>query len=329
MFSIFRDPKMSTSPFLNEVRAALRIKHYSYATEKVYIEWVKRYIRFHGKQHPSTLTTGHIKAFLSHLAVNRNVAAATQNQALNALNFMYRHVLERELGDISGTIRAKKPRRLPVVLSRSEVRLLLNVLAPGHWLHGALMYGSGLRVNEVARLRIKDIDFDQSRLLIRSGKGDKDRATILPDELVEHLKNAVENSRLIFQQDRDADIPGVQLPYALDRKYPNAGKTLAWHYLFPSGVLSIDPRTGIKRRHHIDASTIQKAVKNAVRKSGIAKPATSHTLRHSFATHLLEDGYDIRTVQELLGHKDVKTTQIYTHVMNKGANAVRSPLNGL
>ena len=321
---------MSTpSPFLNEVIKAVRVRHYSIRTEQAYVGWVKRYIIFHGKRHPRNMGVEEVSAFLSHLAMDRNVAASTQNQALNALVFLYKAVLDMPLGDLQGVVRAKKPRRLPVVLSRSEVMLLLRNLQGRHWLVACLLYGSGLRLMECVRLRVKDLDFEHRAVIVREGKGGKDRIVTLPDELIVPLQRHLGNARNIHDKDLSDGYGAVWLPHALARKYPNAPAQWGWQYVFPATRRSQDPRSNVVRRHHIDESTIQKAVKLAIRKAGIEKPASCHTLRHSFATHLLERGMDIRTVQEQLGHKDVRTTQLYTHLLKRGGNAVRSPLSGV
>lgn len=315
------------SPFMESVRRVLRTHHYSYRTEQAYLHWIKRFIFYHDKRHPKDMGAAEVGEFLSHLANDKYVAAATQNQALNALNFLYTKVLDKPIGELHGVVRAKKPKRLPVVLTKNEVRRLLGQLDEVYWLIGSLLYGSGLRLMECLRLRIKDVEFNQQTITVRSGKGDKDRVTVMPAKLVDPLRHQVDHVRLLHERDMQMGHGSVAMPYSLARKYPNAQYELAWKFLFPARGLSRDPRTTVVRRHHVHQSNVQKAIKQAVRKANIAKPASSHTLRHSFATHLLEDGYDIRTVQELLGHKDVRTTQIYTHVMNKGANAVRSPLD--
>ena len=317
------------SPFLKEIRHAIRVRHYSVRTEETYVDWIKRFILFNGKRHPRDMGELEVGRFLTYLAVQRKVAASTQNQALNALVFLYKRVLNRPLGEIEGVVRAKRPQRLPVVLSRQEVKRLLRNLNGAHWLAACLMYGSGLRLMECVRLRVKDIDFDHRAILVRSGKGDKDRVVTLPDELIPVLRRQLEAVRNIHEKDLADGFGAVYLPHALARKYPNAPSQWAWQYVFPASRRSIDPRSGFERRHHIDESSIQKAIKLAIRKSEIHKPASCHTLRHSFATHLLESGSDIRTVQEQLGHKDVRTTQIYTHVINRGGSAVISPLTGL
>ena len=314
-----------SSPFINEVRNAIRVRHYSIRTEQTYIQWIKRFIYFHKMKHPKDMTTKEVNAFLTHLAVNRNVAANTQNQALNAINFLYRHVLLQPLEGISA-VRATKKQKLPVVLSTDEVRALLKQLDGIHWLAVCLMYGSGLRLMECCRLRVMHLDFDHRAIHVINGKGAKDRVVTLPDNLIKPLQLHLCAVKNIHNKDLADGFGDVFLPHALARKYRNAGKAWAWQYIFPATRRSTDPYSGVMRRHHIDESAIQKAVKNAVRKAEIFKPASCHTLRHSFATHLLERGADIRTVQEQLGHKDVKTTQIYTHVLQRGGNVVRSPL---
>ena len=317
------------SPFLQEVRNAIRLRHYSIRTEQAYVDWIRRFIFFHGKRHPREMAEVEVRSFLTHLAVERNVAASTQNQALNALVFLYKIVLGQPLGEISEVVRAKKPQRLPVVLTRDEVRQLLQHLDGNHWLAACLMYGSGLRLMECVRLRVKDLDFDHRAIFVRDGKGAKDRVVTLPDELIPVLRRHLEAVCNIHRKDLADGFGAVFLPHALERKYPHAPAEWGWQYVFPATKRSMDPRSGKEQRHHIDESSVQKAVKLAIRKSGIHKPASCHSLRHSFATHLLERGMDIRTVQEQLGHKDVRTTQIYTHVLNRGGNAVISPLNGL
>ena len=316
------------SPFLEQLRQAIRLKHYSIRTEQAYVGWARRYILFHHKRHPNDMSEKEVSSFLSHLAINKNVAPSTQNQALNALVFMYKHVLNQPLGNLDA-VRAKKPQKLPVVLTQSEVRQFFIALGTHHWLPIALLYGSGLRLMECVRLRVKDLDFDHCAVLVRDGKGGKDRVTTLAQEILHPLKRHLGTVKNIHQKDIGDGFGHVYLPYALSRKYPNAAQEWAWQYVFPASNRSTDPRTGIIRRHHICENSIQKAVKIAVRKAGINKPASCHTLRHSFATHLLERGMDIRTVQEQLGHKDLRTTQIYTHVIQRGGNAVLSPLSGL
>jgi integron integrase len=293
------------------------------------LEWVRRFILYHGKRHPVELGETEVSGFLSYLAVNRNVAASTQNQALNALVFLYRNVLGRPLGNTIDGVRARKPKRLPVVLSQGEIRELLRHLDGNHWLPVCLLYGSGLRLMECLRLRVKDLDFGHRAILVRQGKGGKDRVVTLPDEIIQPLQRHLEAVRNTHAKDLQDGFGKVYLPHALARKYPNAAGEWGWQYVFPASKRSIDPRSGVERRHHLDESSLQKAVKVAVRKAGIHKPASCHSLRHSFATHLLERGMDIRTVQEQMGHKDVRTTQIYTHVLQRGGNAVVSPLGGV
>jgi integron integrase len=312
---------------LEQVRDVIRIKHYSIRTEQAYLQWIRRYILFHGKRHPSELGSEHLSTFLSHLAVRGNVAASTQNQALNAILFLYREVLKHKLPSVEGVQRAKRPQHLPVVLTRAEIKRVLAQLEGTVWLMAALTYGGGLRLLECLRLRVKDLDFDRCEMTIRDGKGQKDRVTMLPRTLIEPLRTHLSRVRLLHERDLEEGYGRVYLPFALDRKYPNADRDWAWQYVFPASRRSIDPRARIGRRHHASTDVLQRAIKNAVRAAGIVKPASVHTLRHSFATHLLESGYDIRTVQELLGHSDVKTTMIYTHVLNRGGRGVLSPLD--
>lgn len=319
----------STSPFLQQVRNAIRVRHYSIRTEQAYVDWIQRFILFHGKRHPNELGEADVGRFLTWLAVERNVAPSTQNQALNALVFLYRHVIDRPLGDITNAARAKKPQKLPVVLTQDETKRLFRHLDGNQWLPVCLLYGSGLRLMECLRLRVKDLDFDHRAIVVRCGKGGKDRVVTLPDVLVVPLQRHLESVRNLHEKDLRDGFGAVYLPYALARKYPNAPKSWAWQYVFPAAKRSTDPRTAVVRRHHLDDSCLQKAVKQAVLRAGIHKPASCHTLRHSFATHLLERGMDIRTVQEQLGHKDLRTTQIYTHVLQRGGNAVISPLGDI
>jgi integron integrase len=312
---------------IDQVRDVLRKKHYSYKTEKSYIHWIKRYIYFNDLVHPKELGEKEISRFISHLAMNRNVAASTQNQALNAIVFLYKHVLFIELGDFGHMERARRPKRLPVVLSQKEVEQVLANITGRKGLMAKLLYGCGLRIVECLRLRVKDIDFDMNQVVVRDGKGEKDRVTMLPESIKPRLKEHLKKVKIIHQQDLKINLGEVELPFALARKYKNAAKEWHWQYVFPSDKLSIDPRTGKRGRHHLDESILQKAIKNAGRKAGVTKPVSPHAFRHSFATHLLENGYDIRTVQQLLGHNDVTTTMIYTHVMNKGGMATKSPLD--
>ena len=312
---------------IEQVRRRLRVKHYSLRTEAIYLGWIRRFILANGKRHPRDMGAPEIESFLSALANEGRVAASTQNQALSALLFLYREVLDIELPWLDHLTRAKRPRRLPTVLSVAEVNAILAQMDGRPWLIASLLYGTGLRLMECLRLRIKDVDFRRSEILVRDGKGGKDRRTMLPRTLVEPLQREVERTRLLHQSDLAAGYGAAWLPHALARKYPSAPREFAWQYVFASGQRSIDPRDGIERRHHFDDGILSRALKAACRKAGIDKPVSAHTLRHSFATHLLEAGYDIRTIQELLGHKDVSTTQIYTHVLNRGGGGVLSPLD--
>ena len=322
--------KAKTAPrLLDQLREAIRRRYYSRRTEEAYVHWVRRFVYFSGRRHPRELGESEVTAFLTHLAVERNVATATQNQALSALLFLYRHVLQLDLGWLKGIERASRLPRMPTVLSRAEVERVLAQLQGTRWLIASLLYGSGLRVLECLRLRVKDVDFSYLQILVRDGKGDKDRVTMLPEKLVGPLRAHLARVRGLHARDLEEGFGEVELPFALARKYPRAGKEWAWQYVFPSARRSVDPREGVMRRHHLDESVPQRAVKEALRACGIAKHASCHTLRHSFATHLLESGYDIRTLQELLGHSDVSTTMIYTHVLNKGGRGVKSPLDRL
>ena len=313
--------------FLDQIAAACRIKHYSLKTERSYIGWARRFILFHNKNHPKDMAGPEIQAFLTHLAKDRAVAASTQNQALNAIIFMYREVVRTDIGDIGQFARAKRPRHLPVVLTRDEVCRLLACIEGTDQLMAELIYGSGMRLTECLRLRIKDVELEKGTITVRSGKGDKDRLTILPEKLRGILKLRLERLKVLHDRDRADNLPGVELPLAYARKAPEAGKTFPWQWLFPARELSRDPRSGIVRRHYVHEGRLQRAIKQAVRTARIHKPATTHTLRHSFATHLLEAGTDIRTIQDLLGHRSVETTMIYTHVMNRPGLGVRSPLD--
>ena len=317
------------SQLIAQLRDAIRVRHYSARTEQAYVAWTKRFIRFHGMTHPKDLDANAVATFLTWLAVERNVSASTQNQALNALTFLYKDVLERPLEFIQGVVRAKRPMRLPAVFTEEEVMRVLAALNGQSWLMAALLYGSGLRLMECVRLRVKDIDFEHRCVVVRDGKGAKDRVVTLADALVPHLREQITRVRRLHERDLAAGFGEVWLPDALARKYVNAPRELAWQYVFPARSRSADPRTGIIARHHVDESALQKAVKVAITSAGISKKASCHTFRHSFATHLLSSGADIRTVQEQLGHKDVRTTQIYTHLLGRGANAVTSPLNRL
>ena len=313
---------------LDRVRDRVRVKHYSIRTEQAYCDWIRRFIVFHGKRHPSELGAMDVEAFLTALAVRSKVAASTQNQAKSALLFLYREVLGVELPWLDGMQKAKSPVHLPVVLTRSEVARVLARLEGVHRLIGSLLYGTGLRIMEAMRLRVKDIEFSRREILVRDGKGNKDRVTMLPVRLAAPLRAQIDHARELHRGDLADGFGEVWLPFALDRKYPGAAREWYWQYVFPAGARSIDPRDGVVRRHHLADQAFQRAMKNAVRGARIEKPATPHSLRHSFATHLLESGYDIRTVQELLGHSDVSTTMIYTHVLNRGGRGVVSPLDG-
>jgi len=314
---------------LDQVRQAIRTRHYSPKTEESYVHWIKRFIFFHKKRHPAEMGEKEIAQFLSSLASELHVSAATQNQALNGVLFLYREVLRKEIGYVDGVIRAKRPHRLPVVLTRQEVKSTLVALGQSDWLMVMLLYGAGLRLMECLQLRVKDIDFASNQILVLAGKGDKDRHTMLPTAVKDRLAKHLGAIKRQHQSDLERGMGRVALPNALERKYPNTGKEWGWQWVFPATSHYTDPVTGERRRHHLHESVLQKAVKEAVRKAGIPKPATPHTFRHSFATHLLEDGYDIRTVQELLGHRDVSTTMIYTHVLNRGGRGVNSPADRL
>ena len=322
-------PSDSPKPpkLLEQVIARLRVKHYSLSTEKVYVDWIKRFVWFHGKRHPKELGAADVEAFLSHLAVERSVSASTQNQAKSALLFLYKEVLQLELPWLDNVTQAKAPKRLPVVMTENEVRAVLARLDGAVWLICSLLYGSGLRIMECLRLRVKDVDLERCEILVREGKGFKDRITMLPTSLVQSLKQQLERVKTLHDEDLLKGYGDVFMPMALDKKYPKAGKAWGWQYIFPSRNMSVDPRSGVVGRHHADDKTIQRAMKKAVTAAEVTKFATPHTFRHSFATHLLQSGYDIRTVQELLGHSDVSTTMIYTHVLNKGGRGVVSPLD--
>jgi len=323
-------PNKNTPPkLLDQVRDRIRVKHYSIRTETQYVQWIKRFILFHNKRHPQEMGNTEVEAFLTHLAVDGQVSASTQNQALSALLFLYKEVLAIDLPWLNNVVRAKQPQRLPVVLTRSEVREVLARMKGVHGLMANMLYGTGMRLMECVRLRVKDVDFERNEILIRDGKGGKDRVTMLPSTVVAGLQTHLEQRRILFDDDYRTGKTNVFLPDALAQKYPNVATEWCWQYIFPAGSYSRDPRSGVERRHHIDEKLLQRAMKKAVQAAGITKPATPHTLRHSFATHLLEAGYDIRTVQELLGHSDVSTTMIYTHVLNKGGRGVLSPLDQL
>jgi len=313
----------------DQVRHAIRVRHYSIRTEEAYMAWIKRFILFHNGRHAEGMGAAEIQQFLTHLAVKENVSASTQNQALCAIIFLYKRVLNVELPEFEEIEWAKKPKKLPVVFSKEEVKSVLSQLSGAYWIMANLLYGSGLRLIECLRLRVKDIDFDRKEITVRSGKGERDRVTVLPEivhvPLVKHLNKV----KRLHESDLRNGFGGVYLPYALERKYPNADREWGWQWVFPASDISEDPRTGKRRRHHLHESVLQKAVRAAIKKTGITKPGGCHTFRHSFATHLLAGGYDIRTVQELLGHQNVATTMIYTHVLNKGRLAVESPADKL
>jgi integron integrase len=312
---------------LDQVRDVLRRRHYSYQTEKTYIQWIKRFVAFHHMKPPRDMGASEVEAFLTHLAVEQNVAPSTQNQAFSALIFLYREVYQRDTNWNLDAERATPTRYLPTVLTLEEVQSILKLLPGVYQLIAKVLYGSGLRLSEGFRLRVKDLDFTQHQIVVRDAKGRKSRVTMLPGSLMEPLKQHLQGVKYLHQQDLKQGYGSVYLPYALERKYPNAEREWVWQYVFPASSRSIDPRSGICRRHHLHESGLQKEVKRAVRIVGIEKRVSCHTFRHSFATHLLQNGYDIRTVQELLGHKDVKTTMIYTHVLNRGGLGVRSPLD--
>lgn len=323
------EPASSTNALLDRVRQAIRLQHYSHKTEEAYVGWIKRFITFQHDRHPAEIAEKEIGQYLSVLATRFRVSASTQNQALNAVLFLYHEVLGKQIGYVNGVVRAKRPQRLPVVLTREEVKALLSQLDGTAWLMATLLYGAGLRLMECCRLRVKDLDLARNQLVVRAGKGNKDRYTILPAAVKEPLARHLEENRRQHQYDLERGLGRVDLPNALGRKYPQANKEWGWQWVFPASRYYTDPTTREQYRHHLHETVIQKAVKEAARKAGIAKPASCHTFRHSFATHLLEDGYDIRTVQELLGHKEVSTTMIYTHVLNRGERGVCSPADRL
>jgi len=318
---------MPTPKLLDQVRTVIRVKHFSLSTEKAYVTWIRRFILFHGKRHPQYLGEEEIRQFISHLAVDAKISASTQTVALSALLFLYREVLKKDLPHVENIERAKRSKRLPVVFTRNEVQAVLARLNGTPHLIASLLYGSGLRLMEGVRLRVKDVDFERYELIIRQGKGAQDRVTMLPTSTVAPLKEQLQKVRVLHQADLKVGLGAVDLPFALAKKYPGAAKQWGWQYVFPAAKRSRDPRSGIERRHHILADQVQRAVKTAIVLAQLNRNGSCHSLRHSFATHLLEDGYDIRTVQELLGHKDVRTTMIYTHVLNRGGLGVRSPLD--
>lgn len=318
---------MAAPRLLDQVRTVARLKHLSLSTERAYVNWIKRYILYQRKRRPAEMGEAEMRGFLSDPAVNRRVAASTQTVAVSALLFLYRDVLRVELSYVSGIERAKRPRRLPVVFSRTETHSVLSRLTGTHHLAAGLLYGAGLRLMECLRLRVKDVDFAASQINVRAGKGEKDRVTVLPQALSRPLQEHLARVKLLHEDDLRQGYGEAALPYAPARKYPGAAREWGWQYVFPSAKLSRDPRAGIGRRHHISADNVQRAIKRAIRQAGMAKRGSCHTLRHSFATHLIESGYDIRTVQELLGHSDVRTTMLYTHVLNRGGRGAHSPLD--
>lgn len=313
---------------LDQVREVIRMKHYSIRTEQAYVEWIKRFIFFHQKRHPADMAEPEIRAFISELASKKQVTASTQTVALSAILFLYREVLKKELPFVQGIERARKAERRPVVFTSAEVKEVLSRLDGVNYLVATLLYGAGLRLMDALRLRVKDIDFARNEITVREGKGEKDRVTMLPQSIKAQLQDHLKKVKVIHDGDLRSGLGEAYLPNALERKYRKAAQEWIWQYVFPSRSLSVDPRSGNKRRHHISQEQVQRGVKNAIKQAGIGKNGSCHTLRHSFATHLLENGYDIRTVQELLGHRDVRTTMIYTHVLNKGGRGVRSPLDG-
>ena len=325
--AVVPNPKLK---LMDQVREIMRLRHYSIRTERCYGDWIRRYIKFHGMRSRADLdrAEGKIETFLSDLAVNGNVAVSTQNQAFNALLFLYHEVLHQELGSIEA-VRATRPARVPLVMTPDEVKAVIQAMTGAPQLLAKLLYGAGLRLMEVLRLRVQDVDFGMKQITVRDGKGFKDRYTVLPEAVVAPLREHLERVRLIHAEDLKKGYGAVYLPYALERKYRNAARDWRWQYVFPARDLSIDPRTGIRRRHHLDEATINKAIKAAVARVGLTKRASSHTFRHSFATHALQRGADIRTIQELLGHEDVSTTMIYTHVLRTGGSGMKSPLDCL
>ena len=317
-----KSPKLA-----DRIREVIRLKHYSLRTEKSYLSWIKRYMLYHHMRHPREMGIEEIESFLSHLAIDRKVSSSTQNQAFNAILFLYRHVLSIDLDGSIDAVRAKRPGRIPVVMSHDEAMRVIASIEGTHKLMAQLLYGSGLRLMECTRLRVKDVDFAMHTITIQDGKGGKGRVVMLPEVLQQPLADHLKRVRVMFDHDMGNGLKGVSLPYALEKKYPNAPKQWGWQYVFPARGCSTDPRSGDMRRHHAHPSNLQKAVRKAAKLARIHKPIGCHTFRHSFATRLLEQGYDIRTVQELLGHKNVNTTMVYTHVMQRGAGAVKSPLD--
>ncbi len=328
--SLVLPPSPAAPPrLLTQLRDRLRVKHYSLRTEQSYVDWARRFIVFHDKQHPRDLGGPHVEAFLTHLATQRQVSASTQAQARSAILFLYKEVLAITLPWLDDVVLAHQSRRLPVVLTPHEVRALLMELKGTMHLVASLLYGTGMRLLEGLRLRVKDVEFMRREIIIREGKGSKDRVTVLPENLIAPLREQIQTAKRLHAADLSAGQANVHLPHALARKYPHAAQSWGWQFVFPSAHLSHDPRTGALRRHHLHESSVQKAIAVAAKKAALHKPCSPHVLRHSFATHMLQNGYDIRTVQELLGHADVKTTMIYTHVLNKGGRGVLSPLDNL
>jgi integron integrase len=321
------DGKAQWKTVAEEMRHALRLRHRAARTEEAYLSWLRKYYLFLNGKAPYSIDSSHVKDFMTYLAVEKNVAESTQNQAFNAILFLYRHVLDKSIDDINDAIRADKPKRLPVVLTKDEVKRLFACMSGTDLLIAKIMYGTGLRLTECLQLRVQDLDFGRGVVIVRMGKGKKDRETVFPEKLKPALKGHLEKVREIYERDRKNDLPGVQLPYALERKYPNAGKEWIWFWVFPAEKISMDPRTHVVRRHHCYTQSVQRAIGQARKQAGIPKRVTTHTLRHSFATHLLENGYDIRTIQDLLGHSDIKTIMIYTHVARKNKRGVKSPLD--
>ena len=321
------NPPLQSTRLLDQLRERIRYLHFSINTEKTYVYWARLFIRWHKLRHPGEMGKPEVEAFLKWLANDKGVSSSTHRQALSAILFLYKEVLGSELPWLDEIGRPKARERLPTVLSRTEIEQILSVMDGELALVAKLLYGTGMRLREGLRLRVKDLDFDHRAIIVREGKGGKDRVVMLPDALENPIREQLARARVLWSSDRAAQLPGVSMPYALARKYPRAASTWAWHWVFPSPTLSVDPRSGIKRRHHLYPERLQRAIKKAVSRAGITKPVSAHTLRHSFATHLLSDGYDIRTVQELLGHSDVKTTMIYTHVLKRGGRGVRSPLD--
>lgn len=322
-------PDTPPPKLLDIMAEELRARHYSARTEKAYLLWVRRFIRFHRLRHPAEMGADEINAFVTNLAVSGGVSASTQTQALSAVLFLYRYVLGYDIGEMHGLVRAKRSEHIPVVMTRAEVRAVLAELSGEYWLMASIMYGCGLRLSECLRLRVQDVDFSGNEILVRDGKGAKDRVTMLPESLKGPLRDQLRRARVVWERDRAAGWGRVVMPGALDRKYPAAAADWKWQWVFPQERRWRDPATGQQGRHHVHATSLQRAVKEAVVRSGVQKNVGCHTFRHSFATHLLESGYDIRTIQELLGHRDVRTTMIYTHVLNRGGRGVRSPLDGM